>query len=798
MTNPSSQSEDSSESRAALYWSLAAALVTIFIVAEYILRTQNPGLLYEARREQFQRRLAAEIGIRLEEPPSFVTNADGIWTANPTIAGINTDGYRSPEFTNAPDNVKKLLFLGGDMTWGSNAEPLTKSYTDLVRQSGYTVHNLGIPGADSPQFVAQAKKYIPQLAPDAVVVMFSTGNGFEFGPDVRPGLQRYHSTNLGPIPACEPDGTPIPFEEAAQRFRGETLSFFKVMLSKSALYQYFMTAADIEIEYSARVATVLEQLKEIKALSEASGAKFMLILVPTREEYANERNSLAHCVAQLKSLSPLAPPGFKSSHFGLMPYPHFDNTGHALMAEYLLINLAAAGIDRSEAASLPAAVLATRKISSMRQLKDDWHFSETQAKEVETILNQLKDDVARIYFEPPADGTTSPGDYLASVEDMNAPEVQEHFEHMANSLHPKDMEISYAKAVEQALEATIENIGAVLLPEQRQLLFEIGNDTILTIDTGYNPFGDRLGESIGQRFKPVDKVDRLAWEEVPAILQLDPQQADDIRAIVNALKQDFLEIMARKTDSDGESPLIYTARKLMAPPNEQKNFQDDYAGVNRPSGSDKSYNDLIIEAQQNRLKELDAILTPIQHARMPTLPVDSLLKIDTGHDPFGAAVVKEMAKLNQPDTSDQPGTWDHFRSSLALNEEQAQKALVQINALKDTVFEIFSRHPTPDLPAPRDVLRKAIKDSPQNIGQTLLDFTSKHNDPATGKPYTQSMHDAELACRKEIYKLLKPNQLRAFNEFTCCPYSEIKTGYDPLGDYINTPTDASSTGATKP
>jgi len=92
---------------------------------------------------------------------------------------INKEGFRSIEFKKHEGTSKKrILLIGDSFTWGMSSNPIYKSFADNLLARGYLVYNTGIPGTDPAQYAAIAKKYIPILEPDLVIVNFYVGNDF--------------------------------------------------------------------------------------------------------------------------------------------------------------------------------------------------------------------------------------------------------------------------------------------------------------------------------------------------------------------------------------------------------------------------------------------------------------------------------------------------------------------------------------------------------------------------------------------------------------------------------------------
>ncbi len=115
---------------------------------------------------------------------------------------INEDGFRSIPFQVFPNTKPSVLLLGDSFTWGHSANYTCQSFADILLARGYTIYNTGISGADVAQYLAIAKKYIPILKPDYVIVNFFLGNDITYYQrDVLPNEPLLYATNAGMLMA---------------------------------------------------------------------------------------------------------------------------------------------------------------------------------------------------------------------------------------------------------------------------------------------------------------------------------------------------------------------------------------------------------------------------------------------------------------------------------------------------------------------------------------------------------------------------------------------------------------------
>jgi hypothetical protein len=93
----------------------------------------------------------------------------------------NRHGFRSIPFVNLKNTKRpKILLIGDSFVYGMSSKPYYCSFYDILLSKEYCVYNAGIPGVDPAQYLAIAKKYIPILQPDIVIVNFFPGNDYMY------------------------------------------------------------------------------------------------------------------------------------------------------------------------------------------------------------------------------------------------------------------------------------------------------------------------------------------------------------------------------------------------------------------------------------------------------------------------------------------------------------------------------------------------------------------------------------------------------------------------------------------
>jgi hypothetical protein len=179
----------------------------------------------------------------------FFTNSHGLIVANKGYfdsvhININSDGFRTPEWSSIDTSKKTDLFIGDSFTWGLSANPVTACFVDLVRnQSSNNIVNLGIPVADPLQYSELAKKYIPKIKPQHVFVILFLGNDImQNDRIITPNKPLYFYTNAGAMLASDNNRTFTTASEAYHYYVAEKYfllhptTIFQKVASKSALF----------------------------------------------------------------------------------------------------------------------------------------------------------------------------------------------------------------------------------------------------------------------------------------------------------------------------------------------------------------------------------------------------------------------------------------------------------------------------------------------------------------------------------------------------------------------------------
>jgi hypothetical protein len=221
---------------------------------------------------------------------------------------INEEGFRSIAFKPYASPKPKILLLGDSFTWGISASVKTSSFADILLSMGYVVYNTGISATDVAQYLAVARKYIPLLKPDYVIVNFYLGNDITyFKREIIPYKPLLYPTNAGVLMAC-PHGKYFDSPQAAYHFTLKQFcipsddNLFNYLMSKTVLSTFLwkillkagiIQYADSEMAQYYKEADSRKypypycniELNEIRQIATANGARFILSSIPEVYRY---------------------------------------------------------------------------------------------------------------------------------------------------------------------------------------------------------------------------------------------------------------------------------------------------------------------------------------------------------------------------------------------------------------------------------------------------------------------------------------------------------------------------------
>jgi len=334
-----------------------AVLAVLLVILEGVLRLAGMDTIvgleqkapaWKTRYQDICRKIATQ---KLEVYDSFYTDQEGLFKANPEYFGrtdkkilVNRDGFRGRPFEPTDMSRTKILLIGDSFTWGSNAQPISNSYADLLEAAGYHVYNGGIPGTDPQQYAMIAEKYTSLLRPDIVAACVYLGNDVSARPLlIKPNKNLHYVTNFGYLLGYDDSGHF--FKDAREAFQylkkrkcGNCANLwdrliFKTVIGKginSLINKSRSTGSDGTKKW------VTEAMKRIQDTCHKNDAKFIIFLIPSVNQDIRKNSSIKNNLHLFKDFQYYYPEIFEKSDYREPPDNHFNNQGHKKYADFIM------------------------------------------------------------------------------------------------------------------------------------------------------------------------------------------------------------------------------------------------------------------------------------------------------------------------------------------------------------------------------------------------------------------------------------------------------------------------------
>jgi len=267
---------------------------------------------------------------------------------------FNQEGFRSIPFRDITTERPKVLLIGDSFTWGESADPIYNCFADRLAARGYLVYNTGVPGIDPVQYYATAKKYIPLLHPDIVIVNFYMNNDIIYRK--RPIDENFeYITNAGDYFA-DPLKKTLSAKEAYNFYKKlyfiPNTGIFNQLCSQTVISSLLwgrlfkwdlVTHGPLKrYEETPQKRTPVSEyyLQQIKALTQTHNAKWLLAVIPGcyRSSSITETNKVRLDKKTIdktfQNLTISFPRNLTAEDY-VSHQSHFNNKGHRKHADFL-------------------------------------------------------------------------------------------------------------------------------------------------------------------------------------------------------------------------------------------------------------------------------------------------------------------------------------------------------------------------------------------------------------------------------------------------------------------------------
>jgi hypothetical protein len=260
---------------------------------------------------------------------------------------FNGSGFTGNDLVPVETTRPRVLFIGDSHVFGVAAHPILENrFTSLVEKQGFHTYNTGIGGLDVVQYGLIAKKYIPRLKPDYVVLVLFLGNDIDRAPSpVAPTKHLYFQTNFDWVQGYDGYGRSFgSAQEAVDHWLklrcGSSLDptmrfFMKSRLFQKAYRVYLDAVRSLWGEKSVNNDNewIADTIDNIAALAKQNGALFKLLVIPDKHNLTKkEIEDRVHFLRQ-QGLNPIYPE-LERSDFE-EGGGHMLNSGHRKYADFV-------------------------------------------------------------------------------------------------------------------------------------------------------------------------------------------------------------------------------------------------------------------------------------------------------------------------------------------------------------------------------------------------------------------------------------------------------------------------------
>lgn len=409
----------------------------------------------------------------------------------------------------------------------------------------------------------------------------------------------------------------------------------------------------------------------------------------------------------------------------------------------------------------PATAQAPEAPCTLDELAKDLLLSSVQKETIRALIDAHHDEIVALMNAPSAEGL-APFDVI--TEGIRAGLGQaEWFARLqqfgSTTIEPKSGMI-YQARVDQLRAELNEAICRVLEPDQLVVLRAYVRTPLFEVSTGYDPSQPELLARIEGRPRPQPAAN--SWPAIRAHFRLTPAQAAACLAIVDELKSGFAELCASPAASGRPAPVVCLAEMLQAgDPRAQEQFIT-YLSAERPVDGSGSYLSELRLLEGEQRQRIAALLLPAQRAALDTLPVNSLLDIETGSDPLKNAIERVLqpsaggADTRGPREVRPVCTWDGFRIYLSLGPGQLARVRGLIGQLQRDYAALLAQAPRGGGEPPQQYAPSAHEQN--GAAKAFMAYLANEVEPASGASFLATAEALEQRCREALQAMLNRPQ----------------------------------------
>lgn len=282
----------------------------------------------------------------------------------------------------------------------------------------------------------------------------------------------------------------------------------------------------------------------------------------------------------------------------------------------------------------------------------------------------------------------------------------------------------------------------------------------------------------------------LSWESFTARLLLSPEQATQVKRLIDAVKDSYVGILSERTASGASSPIEYLASLMRKSENDINDKLGEYNRHQKPAGRDATYEDVCFEAESVLRNEVLALLDAQQQNVFFRLRIESLSSVQTGHEPMLDKLQRLLARQENPGAMDleqrvTARTWEECANYLKLDRDQARALRREIDALKDRFCVLYGRLTTDEGESPIQYLAGLLREKEPDATQRFFEYALRSREPQSGRAYAEVFSGEEMQCRARVLEMMTSEQQARWSALAITTLLDVPTGHEPFVERVN-------------
>jgi len=416
--------------------------------------------------------------------------------------------------------------------------------------------------------------------------------------------------------------------------------------------------------------------------------------------------------------------------------------------------------------------------------------TDEQRARLRCLLNRLKERSVLILARPSVGGDPSPLAYLQQQDMADEDRVLAAFRDYALQHVEPSSGLDYWNAIHSMVQEAFPEIHQILSVVQRRIWDRCNMNTLLDIDTGYDPL------ALFVQYEKGALADAPPpWIVIRERLGLEETRAALVLGYVEAAKDRITALLAKPDAVGGPSPLERLASWMRQEPAQALEQFRSFLVVSRPESCTRPYVKEVAAVIQDVDFDIRALLSADETGKLDTFNTISWNEVRSDYDPMDGAL---KALLAQPAPAlIWDGTWESLARGLGLRGRQADESLAILLRAKAEAVALLSEAAQGGKDSPLDMLALALQRQAKYTGRAFLAYVSTMKSAQSGQRYAAGLLRWEEGLEERLCRLLTAEQVHCLQSRPKGGLLQLRVAQDPFQEAVRRKVEALSLqGAT--